>query len=353
MRCCMLTWTRAARAFSVAISALAGCLTVAGCVAEQAPERRTDTSAVLPTITVTGVNRGTYGMAAQVRWAFSPDRRAVLVTVDPAGVEAEPVPNAFFFGVEEPAFAVQVDTVWDVVPSPDWRAVAYSRAYVLSAGEAELVPEAMWQDLARRTGIDVATLRAAAFDASAMAYMKGIAQPALIRVPPDPRAADAAQTGRARTFAIPRGWRVRWTADGSTIALGSNPEMAQDESPSRSWSALDPRTGAVSVSLPSGAELVEPQWVTGPLLTYGVDVNISSAPSIAVRHGELNYVIESQRGVISIRDPAFQTRAVIPVGAGVALAATASGRYVVALRPRSNAREYETPVEVVVYTVTL
>lgn len=322
------------------------------CATEQRDQRADTTAPARPIVTTTAVNDGTYGMGAQARWAFSPDRRGILVVVDPVGAEAEPVPNGFFFGLEQPAFAVQVDTVWDVAPSPDWRSVAYSRAYVLSSAE-DTVPAAMWQQLARETGIDATTLQTASFSASAMAYARGVAQPAIIRVPADPRAPYAETAARPQVFPVPRGWRIRWTQDGSTIALGANPRQVQDHTPSVGWSALDPRTGQLHGSLPSTTRLVEPQWVKGPELYYGMTLDFSTAPTITVKQGGLNYLIESQRGVISLRDPAFETHAAIPVGPGIALAATASGRYIVALAPRSRVRPNELPVEVVVYTVTL
>jgi hypothetical protein len=329
-------------------------LGLTACAREQADQQRADTTApARPVVTTTPVNDGTYGMSAQVRWAFSADRRGILVVVDPVGVEAEPVANGFFFGLEQPAFAVQVDTVWDVAPSPDWRSVAYSRAYVLSSGEADSVPGTMWDQLARETGIDVMTLRTASFAASGMAYARGVAQPAIIRVPPDPRARYSETAARPQVFAIPRGWRVRWTQDGTTLALGANPRQVQDHTPSVGWSALDPQTGQLHGSLPSTTRLAEPQWVRGPELYFGMTVDFSTAPTINVKQGGLNYLIESQRGVISLRDPAFETHAAIPVGPGIALAATAGGRYIVALAPRSRMRPNELPVEVVVYTVTL
>lgn len=330
-------------------------LVLPACVAQDIRDQAADTTrAAAPVITVTPVNKGTYGMVASVRWAFSPDRRGVLVVVNPAGVEAEAVPDGFFFGLEEPAFALQADTVWDVAPAPDWSAVAYSRAFVLHSGEMDSVPQGMWDDVARRTGIDAAALRAGAFDASAMAYAKGVAQPVLVRVPPDPRAADAAQVARPRAFPIARGWRIRWTADGNTLALGGNPAMVQDHAPAQGWTALEAGTGAIHGSLPANTRMAEPNWVRGPELQLGLQTNnLTSAPPITVRQGELTYLIESQNGVITLRDPAFETRAAIPVGAGVALAATAGGRYIVALRPRQNGRQHEMPVEVVVYTVTI
>ncbi|MFL5528082.1 MAG: hypothetical protein ACJ791_01840, partial [Gemmatimonadaceae bacterium] len=63
-----------------------------------------DTTKAAPVVTVTPVNRGTAGMAQRVMWAFSPDRKAVLVVADPGGVENEPVANAFFFGDEARGF---------------------------------------------------------------------------------------------------------------------------------------------------------------------------------------------------------------------------------------------------------
>ncbi|HET7458056.1 MAG TPA: hypothetical protein VFJ74_10400, partial [Gemmatimonadaceae bacterium] len=51
-------------------------------------------------VTALAVNRGTHGMAARVRWKLSPDRCAVLVVEDPAGVENDPIPNGFLFAAE-------------------------------------------------------------------------------------------------------------------------------------------------------------------------------------------------------------------------------------------------------------
>jgi len=60
------------------------------------------------------------------------------------------------------------------------------------------------------------------------------------------------------------------------------------------------------------------------------------------------------RGVITIADPPGQgsTGAQRVVGAGIALAATAGGRYIVALAPKQNPDPNGSPVEAVVYTVT-
>jgi hypothetical protein len=333
---------------------LAAALVLTACRAERSPQHVEDEAGMLrPIVTITPVNRGTYGMIAQVRWMHSPDRTGILVVVNAVGIEAEAVPNGFFFGLEQPTFATQVDSVWDVVPSPDWRTVAFSRAHTVGYGEDPEIPDEQWESVSRATGIDIATLRASAFPTTAMAYAQGIAQPAIIQVPPDPRAQNVAVDVRPRTFPIARGWQLRWSADGNILALGSNPRTVQDDSPSESWSALDPRTGSYTVALPAGTQLVQPQWVEGPNVGVSEPFNVTSAPPIQVRARAVNYILESERGVITIRDPAFETHLPVTVGPGVALAASASGRFVVALRPRQEARPHEPPVEVVVYTLTL
>ncbi|HEX4936688.1 MAG TPA: hypothetical protein VFV33_26080, partial [Gemmatimonadaceae bacterium] len=62
------------------------------------------------------MHTGPHGMAAQVRWTLSPDRRAIIVVEDPVGVEAEPVPDGFLYGSETTGAVVQLNGVWDVAP---------------------------------------------------------------------------------------------------------------------------------------------------------------------------------------------------------------------------------------------
>src|SRR4051812_34951923 len=117
-------------------------------------ETAADTAQAAPIVTVTPVNRGTQGMAERVMWAFSPDRKSVLVVADPAGVEAEPVPNGFFFGDEARGFQTQIDSVWDVTPSPDWKWIGFARAYAVVGGDGTTD---FLSDVSRRTSIDTAT----------------------------------------------------------------------------------------------------------------------------------------------------------------------------------------------------
>jgi hypothetical protein len=314
----------------------------------------TTVSHTSPVVSATPVNQGTYGMASRVRWLLSPDSSAILVVVDPAGIENEAVPNAFFFGSETRNFQARIDSVWDVAPAPDWQSIAFSRAYVVRGAESDTIPPQEWIVLARRTGMDTATVIQGSFASSGMSTARAIAQPGVIRIPADIRAPGASDASAPRTFPIARGWRVRWTADGSTIALGNNPARAEDSESSESWAALDPTTGAFHGTLPAGAQLVVPRWVNGPVLDVSVPVDMSGARPIRVTAGKRTYSIESQRGVITARDttPGANVAATpFTIGSGKALAATRGGRYIVALAPRRNAVANEIPVEAVVYTV--
>ena len=105
-------------------------LILSACVAETPPQQTgADT---MPTggaiVTVTPVNNGTHGMRERISWLFSPDRKAVLVVADPVSSEADALPNGFFFGDETRGFQVQVDSVWDVAVSPDWKWIGFGRA---------------------------------------------------------------------------------------------------------------------------------------------------------------------------------------------------------------------------------
>jgi hypothetical protein len=327
---------------------------LAGCLVDSSKKETTaDTTRAAPVVTVTPVNRGTHGMAERVSWAFSPDRKAVLVVADPAGVENEPVPDGFFFGDEARGFQTQVDSVWDVAPSPDWKWIGFGRAYAVVRGEGTGTD--LLTDVSRRTSIDTATLRAGSFASSGMSMSRAVAQPGVIRIPDDPRQTAAAESAVPKLFPIARGWRVRWTTDGSTLALGNSPARATDDEPSQTWSALDPVTGALSVALPSNAKLAEVKMTAGPTLDRSLPIDMTlSPPPIQVQRGTQTFTIYSTRGVITITDPPGlgSTGAQRVVGAGIALAATAGGRYIIALAPRSRTDPNELAIETVVYTVT-
>ena len=121
-----------------------------------------------------------------------------------------------------------------------------------------------------------------------------------------------------------------------------------------SWAALDPRTGQLHGSLPGDAKLAEVKFTMGPTLDRSVPIDLTQSPPIQIQRGNQTLTIMTVRGVITIADPpgVGSTGAQRVVGAGVALAATAGGRYIVALAPKANPDPNGMAVEPVVYTVT-
>ncbi|MEA2765939.1 MAG: hypothetical protein QOK07_2343 [Gemmatimonadaceae bacterium] len=290
-------------------------------------------------------------MAERVLWTFSPDKKAVLVVADPGGVENEPVPNGFFFGDEARGFQTQMDSVWDVAPSPDWKWLGFGRAYSVVGGAGTGTDQL--SDVSRRTSIDTATLRAGSFPSSGMSMSRAIAQAGVVHIPADPRQLAAGDSAAPKLFPIARGWRVRWTTDGTTLALGNNPARAADTEPSQTWAALDPITGALHGTLPANVSLAELKMTSGPTLDRSLPIDMTQSPPIQIRRGTQTFTILSNRGVITIVDPpgVGSTGAQRVVGAGIALAATAGGRYIIALAPRSTPDPSGSSVEPVVYTV--
>ena len=133
---------------------------------------------------------------------------------------------------------------------------------------------------------------------------RAVAQAGVIRIPADPRQIAAGDSAAPRLFPIARGWQVRWTTDGTTLALGNSPARAMDDEPSQTWSALDPVTGALSVALPSNARLAEMKMTQGPTLDRSLPIDMTlSPPPIQVQRGTQTYSIYSTRGVITITDP--------------------------------------------------
>jgi hypothetical protein len=334
-------------------TALAAIALAAACEKVQpAKEGVSDTTSSPPIISANVVNQGAAGMTERVSWTFSPDRRALLVVVDPAGVEAEPVPNAFFFGDERTGFQVRMDSVWDAAVSPDWKSIAFSRAFTLVDGSGQSDP-ARLTDLSRKTGIDTATLRSTSFASSGMSGARSIAQVGVVRVPDNPRSATGTDSSAPKMFPIADGWRVRWTSDGSLIAVGRPPTPVLDAQGSESWATLDPRTGELHGSLPSGTRMVEPAMTQGPVLHGAAGTDVTSMPAIKAVRGGQDLTIVSERGVITISAKSDST-GVPPrvVGAGVALAATADAGYVIALVPKTKVQPGEGAVDVVVYRVS-
>ena len=297
------------------------------------------------------VNNGTHGMAAVARWALSPDRRAMLVVEDPAAVEAEPIPNGFVLASEDGSLTVQRDSVWDVSPSGDWKRLAYGRAAGAFARGGTELSEAQWRTMARTIGLDEAVVRRESFSISGMNYAAGIARAAVL----DLSGGDAPE---ARDLPVAAGWRVRWLASGEGLALGKAPKSVQDYSPPSSWIVVDPRTGAVRDTLPAAPaspssgdgeppdpRFVDVGWTEGPTLDVSVTIDMAAERALPVDGGR----IISGNGWIRREGSAGGAGRII--GPGTVLAATRGGRYVAALAPAPDAREYEAKVQLVVYEV--
>jgi hypothetical protein len=261
------------------------------------------------------------------------------------------VPNAFFFGDESRGFQTQMDSVWDVAPSPDWKWIGFGRAYSVVGGDGTGTDQLA--EVSRRTSIDSATLRAGSFASSGMSMSRAVAQAGVIHIPENLRDSAAADSASPKLFPVARGWRVRWTADGSTLALGNAPSRAVDNEPSQTWSALDPLTGALHGTLPANSKLADVKFTEGPTIDRSLPIALTQSPSIRIQRGKDVYTIQSVRGVITILGPpeVGSTGAQRVVGAGMALAATAGGRYIIALAPRSTPDPNGSTVEPVVYTV--
>jgi hypothetical protein len=328
-------------------------LVLTACV-ESASKSASETSSqsrTQPVITSVRVNTGTYGMTSKVKWIISPDSSALIAVVDPAGAEGDPVPNGFFYGSESRNFQARMDSVWDVAPSPDWGAIAFSRAYVIAPSMEDSIPPSAWQELARKTSIDSATLRTSSFAASGMSMARAVAIPGTIKIPADTRAPHASEDAAPRMFRNPVGWRVAWTSD-TLLALGLSPARTQDTEPSESWASLDPKSGEFHTSLPADAKIVHPKWISGPALDASTPVDIQTAPPIDVTVGARKFAIETARGVITAREISSDSTArTYTIGSGRALAATKGGRFILSLTPRAKLAPGETQVEAVVYVI--
>jgi hypothetical protein len=291
---------------------------------------------------VTPVNNGSHGMAAQVRWTLSDDRRAVLVVEDPRAIENDPVPNAFVFASEGNA-AVQRDSVWDVAPSPDWRRFAYARAYTTHVGETDSVPPSEWHRLAGSVGLMESIVRKNAFATSGMVTAYGVARPFVVS---REGGADTSATA-ASGLPIAEGWRVAWTRDGSRLALGAPPVVIADDAPASRWRLVDPVTGEAR-GFTDTTSLARHQWIQGPNLDVSTAVDMRQRR--AFRAGDVD--IESEDGWIRVygHDGA-RVRAPHIVGPGIALTATANGQFIVAIAPDPTTASYEPPNALVVYHI--
>ena len=290
------------------------------------------------------VNHATRGMSARVRWALAPDSSALIVVEDPAGVENEAVPDGVLFASERTGRTWRMDSVWSASPSPDWTHVAVGRAAVLGGGEQQVVAPSRWREAERslaavagpQPAITAESLRAHSYPVSGMAVVEGTAATFVADVARDVRDAPV-------RFVALDGWRVSWSSDGHDVLIGVRPERVQDNAPAK----LTHRV-AVEGGPPGSAPPADPiPWSDGPTLDISVPI-ARDARTLRARAR----VIEGTGARITVRDSSAEGwSAPRDVGPGVPLTTTRNGRFVLAIAPRTDARQYESPDHAVVYRV--
>lgn len=295
------------------------------------------------------VNRGARGAAGAVRWALSPDRRAILVVEDVEGAGGAPHPDAFLHAAEERGVVLQRDSVWDVAPDPAWRRVAFGRAFLVRSEGRDAVSATPWLAIAARTNMNPSMIRRGAFDVGADGMLQGFAQPVI-----EPLADDSTARSLRRAVSDPvpmaGGWRLRWSADAAVLAVGLAPaRVARDDAPPARWVAVDASSRLVKGDVTSYVRLTTTPWTTGP--TFGPGTRAAGAARLPIAGGG---EVRSANGWITVRGAGGGAERVI--GPGTALAATAGGRFVAALVPAAEApagaAESTPGVRVVVYELT-
>lgn len=297
------------------------------------------------------IARGTHGMSSRVRWTLSPDRLALVVMEDPTAVEAEPVPNGVVYASETRSAVVQLEDVWDATPSPDWRYLAFGRAFVLRGEHRDTLAAKRWGPVAARfatlavkRGAPPASekalareyerrLRRESFPVSGMSILYGVAATYVIALDSLPTGARAQLTDTVPPARF-GGWRVRWLP-GDTLAVGGQPSGSQDASPSSSWTlvrvAAGDSLGAPLGTVTDSTRFAPVGWQNGPTLDMSVPLDIGAARTVDAGAAR----IESRGGTIYLSRRGES--APIVVGPGIPLAATANGRFIVAIAPRAPA----------------
>lgn len=297
-----------------------------------------------PTVQSYRVNDGTAGISARVRWLLSPDGSAMTVVEDPRSVEDDPLPDGFIH-VAEGGAVLQRDSVWDVAPSPDWRRVAYGKAYIIPVAGRDSVAVRQWAAVAGSTNMEVSVVRRGAFPVSGMSHSLGFAQPVIEPTHPDSQGRSRLLDQVRRPVPVSGGWRVRWTADGRTLAVGLAPtERVADDSPPSGWLAVDADDYLLRGPLPEGSGL-QPGWVSGPVIT----LDSAARPPLDRRRVTVSGGrVESEGGWVVIQ-AARSGGARRVIGPGALLAATRSGEFVAALAPNPFTGTGEPALRAVVY----
>jgi hypothetical protein len=145
---------------------------------------------------------------------------------------------------------------------------------------------------------------------------------------------------------------VRWTMRGDTLAVGVAPRAVQDDAPPGRWVLVRPRRWALYTdtlgATTDSTRFARTPWVEGPSMEIGSPIDLSSARTLSIEGG----TVDAQGGSIRLsRRNADASTDVRVVGPGMPLAATANGRFILALVTRANAREHEMRAQAVMYHI--
>lgn len=296
-----------------------------------------------PTVRLVPVHFGPYGVG-RARWAVSPDRRQLLAVEEQAGNAGQVLPDAFVYVAEEGGVVVHRPAVWNVAPDPTWTRLAYGRAFLVPGGGAAGGVSRPWHELASYTNLDVTAVRRGAFRIDDRRELFGFAQPAIEWVHPDSQS--VSELARLVNSPVPMagGWRVRWSADGRTLAVGlTPPALGRDDAAPSAWVAVDARSYVSRGDVRSYVALADVAWTTGPALPS--DAGLDPAPrTLEVEGG----TVESRDGWVTARTAATGGRPRV-LGPGRALAATRTGRFVAAVAPALDASGRRATQRLVVY----
>ncbi len=288
---------------------------------------------------------GDQGRFRRSRWALSPDRNTMVVVDDPSAIENEPLADGLVVASETGRYLVREDSVWDVAVSPDWKRIAFGKAYLVTSTSRDSLTASEWFRIGYYTQFPATVVRRHAFQASTMNISYAFAQPVVVELD----SVAASRGGRfgsaARRLAYPGGWRVRWIRNGEMLGVGSGPSTVRDDAAPRRWLVVDPRNGLARGELARSAVPASgAAWTNGPVLDVSVPLD-RSARSFQIAGG----TVESGGGWIRIRGRAAGERGMRVVGPGMALATTRTGRYILALVPDPQAEENEVPYRLAVY----
>lgn len=285
---------------------------------------------------------GDRGQIRSTRWALSPDREVLAAIEDAAGVENEPLPDGLVVASERGSYVVRVDSVWDASISRDWERLVYGKAYLVTAYTREGITAREWFRIAFFTDIPAAIVRRNTFEASRMNEAAGFGHPVFVRLDSVTPRIGSNFGNAAHNVPFPSGWRVRWMGDGTRLAVGTSPETVSDDAPPSLWMSVSIETGLGRADLPRNVRDAGAPWVTGPVLDVSIPLD-RSRRTFQIPGG----AVESEGGWIRVRGDRTggETRM---VAAGVALAVTRTGRYVLALVADPEAEENSVPYRLAV-----